>query len=896
MIIKNCYSASTLHGGDFPAHVLGQGDYSTVENCYGYDCERYGPIAYGGLSCTLRDLEWFTKTDSGFYLRQPLLFDPDSLYYQNLKDVLNAGVRKYNWEELRVWVDDTAGINGGMPILGPKYMPTCPNIQNLTAKNVEKQGRYGVELSWTEAGEATTWEIKYHIQDSIDENQNPINEVRMLTMNNPDTLWDLSEQTTYLFSVRPVCSNTNRGGWSDEFTHVVDRAHWTKIITTLPEGYEEDAAGNVTISTAEGLAWLISTVNGLNGQTENHFEGKTVTLTQDVNIGQYRWTAINGFKGKFDGGNHSIRNLYINELADNQGLFGLVDSGSYINIKLDSANVKGINNVGMLFGYIKHSKCIFNCHVSGEVYGDGSVGGMAGGTYYCETINACSSTGIVVAKYYVAGGLIGFVNGSIPAGNTGAYIYIYNHSFIRNCYSHCDITTDQNYGYIAGLVGVSSANIENCYAVGNLKGSDQGGLTCELHAQIVENCYFGGAIMPKAVNFYGEPLFGAIMGKAYGTPIISHCYGLYDENPPFALVAFQDPNICNPSISNTVPFVAENNNQLMDSVAVGDTYYTDLLSALNAWVDAYDTSGMFLHWVADTTGENGGFPKLEENGIAHGCDCATPIHLPMPTYGDTTATTCGIFSWYEHGYAYDGATHLFPNGNANGGDSIVTLHLITFGPAYGYTTVTTCGSFNWHGEILTESGEYQYVIENGDANGCDSTDVLYLTIDAINTEIDGTNEEVHLIDPLENATYQWIDCETNEPVEGDIADYFGTLIEGGGYYACIITFGDCTDTTECWHIYPDDITENEMGILILYPNPTDGTVNVQFTTGNGEQGNVEIQVVDVYGRMLNNVETMCTSSLQQTVQLDLSRYANGVYLVKMVNNGKVVAVRKVVKE
>jgi hypothetical protein len=34
----------------------------------------------------------------------------------------------------------------------------------------------------------------------------------------------------------------------------------------------------------------------------------------------------------------------------------------------------------------------------------------------------------------------------------------------------------------------------------------------------------------------------------------------------------------------------------------------------------------------------------------------------------------------------------------------------------------------------------------------------------------------------------------------------------------------------------------------------------------------------------------------ETIQIDLSRYATGVYLVKLVNDGKVIAVKKVVKE
>lgn len=82
--------------------------------------------------------------------------------------------------------------------------------------------------------------------------------------------------------------------------------------------------------------------------------------------------------------------------------------------------------------------------------------------------------------------------------------------------------------------------------------------------------------------------------------------------------------------------------------------------------------------------------------------------------------------------------------------------------------------------------------------------------------------------------------------------------------------------------------------LHLYPNPTSDLVNVKLTMNNEQLEGVEIQLFDVYGRLLNIVETGRAPS-SQTTQIDLSRYAKGVYFVKAVSEGKVIAVRKVVK-
>ena len=79
--------------------------------------------------------------------------------------------------------------------------------------------------------------------------------------------------------------------------------------------------------------------------------------------------------------------------------------------------------------------------------------------------------------------------------------------------------------------------------------------------------------------------------------------------------------------------------------------------------------------------------------------------------------------------------------------------------------------------------------------------------------------------------------------------------------------------------------------LTLYPNPTTGILNVQCTMKDEQWENAEVQLFDIYGRRLQIVEV--TSDV---TQMDLSRYSTGIYVVKLVKEGKVVSVRKVVKQ
>ena len=80
----------------------------------------------------------------------------------------------------------------------------------------------------------------------------------------------------------------------------------------------------------------------------------------------------------------------------------------------------------------------------------------------------------------------------------------------------------------------------------------------------------------------------------------------------------------------------------------------------------------------------------------------------------------------------------------------------------------------------------------------------------------------------------------------------------------------------------------------VYPNPTNGVVNVQCTMNNVQFGDMELHLCDTYGRLLDVVGANNHSPLQ-TVQIDLSRYATGIYFIKAVADGKTVAVRKVVR-
>ncbi len=308
---------------------------------------------------------------------------------------------------------------------------------------------------------------------------------------------------------------------------------------------------------------------------------------------------------------------------------------------------------------------------------------------------------------------------------------------------------------------------------------------------------------------------------------------------------------------------------VLNLTITGPSYGTDVQTACNSytWIDGNTY----------TTNNNTATYTLE-GGASNGCDSIVVLNLTItgPSYGTDVQTACYFYTWID-GNTYttnnNTATYTLEGGASNGCDSIVTLDLTIVNAVYGTDVQTACNSYTWidGNTYTTNNNTATYTLEGGASNGCDSIVTLDLTVNhPVENEADVTACD----------EYEW---------NGE------TLTASGDYTATFTAANGCDSTvTLTLTIEPCDtngINENGIVDITLYPNPTTGMVNVQFTTNNEQWENAEIQVLDVYGRLLQTVETCHGASLQ----IDLSRYATGIYFVRMVNGGKVVAVRKVVK-
>ena len=80
------------------------------------------------------------------------------------------------------------------------------------------------------------------------------------------------------------------------------------------------------------------------------------------------------------------------------------------------------------------------------------------------------------------------------------------------------------------------------------------------------------------------------------------------------------------------------------------------------------------------------------------------------------------------------------------------------------------------------------------------------------------------------------------------------------------------------HSLPSGVPARETGCLQVWPNPTNGVLNIQMPDSDSPAK--DIQVFDVYGKLVDVVVGANDYSPLQTTKIDMSRFPDGVYFVQ----------------
>lgn len=283
----------------------------------------------------------------------------------------------------------------------------------------------------------------------------------------------------------------------------------------VADGVTTDADGNYHILNAAGLKWLASEVNKYSNY-ERPFEGVTLKLMNDIDLGGMEWTPIgdyrfsaNRFCGTFDGQNHTISNFKITKKTDKDdsnkssyGFFGNLE-GTVKNLTIADATVNSYAYTGALAGRLNQGlieNChAINCNVSNTYWQGGILIGQVNGT--SSVVKDCTVKNSSVTSKSAIGAIAGPVTadkekeGVIPDGEI-----IFENCQVKNCEVKQEGSFggsyDKYFGSMFGYLEATKTNVNikviNCTSE---QTTVKGNLDAPISGDIDGNVYIDGSLV-----------------------------------------------------------------------------------------------------------------------------------------------------------------------------------------------------------------------------------------------------------------------------------------------------------------------------------------------------------------------------------------------------------------
>jgi PKD repeat protein len=293
-----------------------------------------------------------------------------------------------------------------------------------------------------------------------------------------------------------------------------------------------------------------------------------------------------------------------------------------------------------------------------------------------------------------------------------------------------------------------------------------------------------------------------------------------------------------------------------------------------------------------------------DSGSQGGCNTAAQIYDYFETIFSGTVytheTQYGCWGGVTKNLSTSGNCCAAPAAAPVAGFSI-SNNTICVGECIDFTDLSsnTPTSWNWEfndGNVNTSTtqnpvnicytapGTYQVTLIAINATG---SDTMTLPITVISADTATSINGITISSSATNATYQWINCATNQPVAGATLSTFTPTANGS--YAVVVTQNGCSDTSACSTITTVSLDQLSVADLItVYPNPSKGIFTL-YDTQSGLSDQLII-VSNVLG------ETVYSTRITgNKTNIDLSGAKNGIYFITIDSQlGK--SVTKIIKE
>jgi hypothetical protein len=80
--------------------------------------------------------------------------------------------------------------------------------------------------------------------------------------------------------------------------------------------------------------------------------------------------------------------------------------------------------------------------------------------------------------------------------------------------------------------------------------------------------------------------------------------------------------------------------------------------------------------------------------------------------------------------------------------------------------------------------------------------------------------------------------------------------------------------------------------VVVFPNPFDSLISINFTLTNTE--NAAIEILDNFGRIVYNLPFVSVKSGDNQIMLDLSQLSSGIYVLKLKSGNRSI-IKKILK-
>ena len=240
--------------------------------------------------------------------------------------------------------------------------------------------------------------------------------------------------------------------------------------------------GYYSIKSAEELSYLTSQINnGLINSSEIYIQ-----LKNTIDMSGRFWTPIGTenypFKGTFNGGNYSIKNLTIDGNSTYGGLFGYIEDATIINVGLENPIIKNVDYAGGIVYKAKNSRIekVYTNVEEGkvtEISANIGVGGIAYKLINCKPLDENNNLGGLYRSFNNV--IVKNLNQTNYVTETGGLVAALDNSRIENCYNNSNGVTYNSQSnedeyvniVVVGLVNNSSTLI-NVFNLANDPNND----------------------------------------------------------------------------------------------------------------------------------------------------------------------------------------------------------------------------------------------------------------------------------------------------------------------------------------------------------------------------------------------------------------------------------------